>query len=256
VEIQQFADGDGGGTSVIVAFLPADPGSLAAPEGDPPDELHVTCCYLTADASQIPPDVLDGIKATLAEVATMGPPIDTVVAAVAQFRPGEDGTAATALVLEADDLVYAHDLIEDALSEVWDVPDDIQYPTWIPHLTRGYSAPLEPLTSDLTPDVFGMTVTLDRIALWAGPDRTEWPMGGAPTAAGEPVSDTPADPAVTPPPTGVAASTPPSLRLVASTEDEDQEEASITVPGFVIRSHPSAGFYAEPAPALHAVKES
>jgi hypothetical protein len=242
---------DASSTSAIVAFLPADPGALVVDGGDPADQLHVTCIYLTDDATTLDDAALKAIDEALAEIATVGPPIVCDVAAVATFRPGEDGTSATALVLEAEDLTLAHDMVDDVMDPYADGTD--AYPQWIPHLTLGYALP-----ADTGLDELGRQVVLDRLALFVAGEVTEYPLtGGGP---GEDVNTPPdaADAAPVPPAppeaAPAAAATIPGFRLIQGEAPTAAEAASDT-PAMAITRHPAAGFYAGPAP-LHAVKEN
>jgi hypothetical protein len=238
-------------TGAMIAFLPADPAALTVEGGDPAGQLHVTCVYLANDAAQLDQAAIDALTEACTEIAQAGPPIVCDVAAVCTFRPGEDGTSATALLLESDDLVYAHDMVEDVAHD-YIQEDTVQHPTWIPHMTLGYSLP-----PDTGVDELGRQMVVDRLGLFIGGDITEFPLtGGGPGEDVAPTvdqTDAPEPPpADVPAPVPAAAATiPPSFRLI---EGEGGTEASDT-PAMAITRHPAAGFYSGPAP-LHAVKEN
>jgi hypothetical protein len=241
--IAQFAASMSG---AMIAFLPADAAALAVEGGDPAGQLHITAVYLVNDASQLDQAEIDALNEVCAEIAQAGPPIVADVAAVATFRPGEDGTSATALLLESEDLVYAHDMLDD-VAEPYVAEDVEQHPLWIPHLTLGYAQPPETGIDQL-----GQQIVIDRIGLFLGGDITEFPLtGGGP---GEDIADAPPEePAAEPTeaePVPTAAATIPSFRLIPG----EGGPASDT-PAMAITRHPAAGFYAGPAP-LHAVKEN
>lgn len=244
----QFAAGEDAPTSAIVAFLPADPESLVVDGGDPADQLHITCVYLTEDASQLDDAARSAIDEALAEIATVGPPITCDVSGVCTFRPGSDGTSATGLVLESHDLSFAHDMVEDIM-EPYVAPDHEDFPQWIPHLTLGYSLP--PGTGM---DRLGQQIVVDRLALFIAGAITEYPLtGGGPGADVNPVPDQTAPPPTPPAAPPAAAATVPAFRIIGG--GLTAEEAASDTPAMAITRHPAAGFYAGPAP-LHAVKEN
>ncbi|UOK18336.1 capsid maturation protease [Arthrobacter phage BruhMoment] len=70
-------------------------------------------------------------------------------------------------LLEDNTIIQAHQSVE-------------QFPTWLPHVTLGY--PEAPARGEYT----GEAITFDRLALWFGESRTEYPLGGHVVPAEEP----------------------------------------------------------------------
>lgn len=158
------ADGaDGGHTSALIVALPkADDGISEFVEEDP----HVTLAYF-GDAAGLPDIVVQAVGFACEAVARRTVPFTAKVNGKAEL--GDEG--AKVLLLESDDLSALHTGISCAGPVKVAMAGTDQYPEFIPHLTLNYGD-----TVDGLPDVDG--VEFDRIALWVGNDRTEYPMSG------------------------------------------------------------------------------
>lgn len=151
-------------TTTVIVALPAatDPVSAASSEED---GAHCTLLFLGESAD------IDGAALNVAVKEF----IDRGEVGVITDKVSGSGTLgpnkADVVLVNADNLVHirsgllGQDFIADAYAAVE------QYPTWIPHVTLGY--PETPRNSDFA----GEAITFDRIAVWNGGDRTEYPLG-------------------------------------------------------------------------------
>jgi hypothetical protein len=154
-------------TGVGVFAIPADDDPIR--EMSTEDIPHLTTLWFGNLGDDFAGD-LDLIKEALAVVVQGVAPFD--------LATGERSTLgdedADVLMMEAGTL---GDLREDALTY-----DDIaaahnaveQFPEWTPHLTLGYPDTPSPAADEDLP----ATIRIDRLALWAGEDRTEFPLNG------------------------------------------------------------------------------
>lgn len=163
-------------TSVVVA-LPkqGDPVTLASSE----DQAHVTLLFLGESAEFDPTDIMASLSAY---TETFAPePFEEEVSGTAVL--GED--KASVLLLDAKNLAH----IRGALLQDGNIRarhDQVeQFPTWIPHLTMGYPDNIQ------KHDYNERTIEFDRLALWHGGERTEYPL--APKAEVEESEKPPAD---------------------------------------------------------------
>jgi hypothetical protein len=162
----------------VIVLLPADPASIAAPDGDAQEELHVTMLYLSDD--ELPPDQYEQVSEAIASCAAC-PPIDANTSGAGML--GED--AAIVLILESQEIVDLRAQLKDACAALMD--DAVQFPSFIPHMTVGYAESVEQgdsLLHHVLPMV-GDTITLDRLACLNGDERHEVPLG----SAAEPVEE-------------------------------------------------------------------
>lgn len=158
----------------VIVLLPADPEALAAPDGDPAEQLHVTLLYLSEEP--LPPDQYAQVTDAVAMCAASCPPIDANVSGAGML--GAD--AAIVLILESQEIVDLRQHLLDACAAVMN--DAAQFPSFIPHLTIGYAQDVtqgESLLGHCLPMV-GDVITLDRIACLNGDQRHETPLGDGP----------------------------------------------------------------------------
>lgn len=180
-------------TGVVIVALPAagDPITAASSEDIP----HMTLLWLgdlsELDGKNTP---LDSLKANLEQWASqIGGPITEGV--MGHASPFGAELAEVALL----DVASMAEIRDGMINEFADIPEGRepevgedeqfpiasaysqteQFPTWIPHVTLGY--PETPALGEYA----GTEITFDRLALWAGDDRTEFPMGQTITAAAE-----------------------------------------------------------------------
>ena len=144
-------------SGAVLVALPA-PGQWT----DQIEEAHCTIAYVPGDLAA------DGIDTLIAyaeqEAASRAP---FVVTTAGTGRIGGEGAAA--VFINSADLVELHNESTDDLEE----RDGIEqsYPSFLPHLTTGYDA--EPIAHDSD-----RTIIFDRLAVWNGEDRTEYPFTG------------------------------------------------------------------------------
>ncbi len=164
---------------MVAFFLPEhEANSLAVPEGEPADNLHVTSIYL-GDISEIKDDreVVEPLVSTLARRTT---PFSGVLDRVSHFGPSEDGL--TAVVLEADSgLLHRFRTRLKSALQAAGVTWDEKFPTYRPHVTLGY------WPEDEIPDRFSkpgpldtpIPVTFSEVSMkWDG-ERIDTPFGAA-----------------------------------------------------------------------------
>jgi 2'-5' RNA ligase len=149
-------------TSVIVALPKADDAVNAV--SSEADGAHATLVFLGESDQFDPAD----IHATLAELAATFTPLTDPVNGTALLGEHKADVA----LLDAKNLqpLRAALLTSDHVAERHAAVE--QFPTWLPHVTLGY--PETPRLSDAVPT----EITFDRLALWHGEDRTEYPLGG------------------------------------------------------------------------------
>ena len=166
-------------TGAVVVLLPADPESLAVAGGDPPEQLHMTICYL-GDASVLDEEEKQAAIDAVNSVSPMGPAVDAAFAGVTEFADNDgDGQRAVALTYNSEEAHTIHELLEEMLGV-----ENI-YGGFIPHVTLGYNVTVDPAAYD------GTTTTFDRLALWwAGETLVENTLGEV--AVSDIVTDTPA----------------------------------------------------------------
>jgi hypothetical protein len=147
-------------TSALVVFLPAsdDPVNEASSE----DQAHVTTVWF--GEADLPWPLIN--EAVAAAAAAMKP---FTVAVKSRGLLGDKD--ADVLFLDADDLAEQRQALLD-VPVIKDGMDSVeQYPQWTPHLTLGY--PDSPATLAEEPEA----ITIDRLALWVGNERTTYPLG-------------------------------------------------------------------------------
>lgn len=168
-------------TGAIVALLPAKDDPIVAASSQ---IAHVTMAYL-GEAADLADDVVAAIRAQVTELASASSP--------ATAAPGERTTLgdseADVVMLSGSDLTDLRDALAAKGSAVADAIAAEAFP-FNPHITLGY--PDNPAKADYNPADHD-EVTFDRLAVWIGEDRTEYPLGAAADAGGGDAA--PADPA-------------------------------------------------------------
>lgn len=177
----------------VIVLLPADPAALTHPDGDPPEDLHVTLVYLGDDT--ISPEQAQEVVAALAPAAAM-PPIEALVSGAGVL--GKD--AAIVCFLESQEICDIHDTC--AASCEGYMGEAERFPNYIPHLTIGYPEDDidrgEELLHHALP-MIGDQILFDRLALLNGDDHIEIPLGSAGTGSPAEASEDPVSPAATEP---------------------------------------------------------
>lgn len=182
-------------TGGMVALVPsqADIDRLAVPDGELPEDLHLTLLFL-GDAEQITGEmrarIINGLGAHVAE---LGDTVDTLPIkghgfAISAFNPGSSERD-TALVLGVggEDLGTIQAGVAEIVRRVFAFPE--QHAPWVPHVTLTYTDDLAqlPLLADRTgPIVF------DRLRVAFGDDITDIPLAPAEQEAAAVTTPTPA----------------------------------------------------------------
>lgn len=196
VEQDETTDQEPRGGVVVVA-LPAESDPIHAASSEQPS-AHMTLAFL-GDISELSGKnvSIDDLAANVEQWAgKIDGPITEGVAGTAVLG----GDKAQVVLIDASAFAQIVDGITHEKSEHYTsgAPDDEeledspiarawseteQFPVWTPHVTLGY--PEAPPTGEFTGD----SVTFDRLALWAGDDYREFPLGSAPqeTPAQDPI---------------------------------------------------------------------
>lgn len=184
------------------ACIVALPAGHDTTHGIGPEDKHCTLLYLGAvdpeGATQQP------LASLVQHMAATTAPFTAAVDQVGQLGPDEQQCDVWLLNSEDNPLPQLHAQAKADPTCAAMIQGTDQFPTYTPHVTIGW--PHEqgdsvddsawPAILDAASDVG--SVTFDRLALWHGNDRTEYPLTGAPAAG----SDTP--------PAGTAPATPPA----------------------------------------------
>jgi 2'-5' RNA ligase len=159
-------------TSTVIVALPkaTDPASTASSEES---GAHVTLLFLGESSEFDPTDIKAELEAYTTTFA--GGPFSENVSGRATLGEGH----ADVVLLDAKNLANIRGAIL-ASEPVRARHDQVeQYPTWIPHLTLGY--PETPAKAEFA----GEAIEFDRLAIWHGEERTEYPLAGEVAVVGE-----------------------------------------------------------------------
>lgn len=186
-----------GNTGAMVALVPSQGNidRLAAPDGEHPDELHCTVCYL-GEAADVSDDAFEAImEAVVAFSEDFSSPVVGEGFNVGLFNPHrDDRETCVVLGLSGNALGEAHgSLMARLLERLEEVSQEIpdQHSPWIPHVTLAYTddhARVGEL-ADRTGDI-----TFDRIRVAIGDDVYDVsliPDDGEDVEIPEDISDTP-----------------------------------------------------------------
>lgn len=215
VHLSLVADSSGdhsGDTSMVVVALPHADDPV---HGMGDEQKHVTLAYM-GDFQGDPAAVH---KAAQDAAAQVGPSFPARVSGPAQLGPDK----ANVLLMEAPEI----QTMRDSLTANPDVAAALQtgdaHPHFVPHMTMDYA--------EMPSGADGVeSVNFDRVAVWAGGQQTEYPMG---TEAGEPAED-PAEESTETPDEEVAedaAEVPPVAAPVAANEPLPDDAYGIPVHG-------------------------
>ena len=166
-------------TGGMLALYPRvdDAMKMAVPDGEPPEELHVTLVYLGEDISGVNAAPLAHLAAGLADQYAV---ITARIMGHGVFNPdgGENGDKEPCAVYLVSDSEQLPDLHADALAALdgqVDFPLPVQHKPFVPHITAGYS---------MSPGELHYTgpVLFDRIGLAVGGTTHYFPLQGATTS--------------------------------------------------------------------------
>ncbi|UOW92767.1 capsid maturation protease [Microbacterium phage RobinRose] len=168
------ADDDEPHTGVGVFLIPAESDPINAASSE--DQAHMTTIWmgtvddLNVDTAEHPMIDIDTLTQEVRQYAAELTPITVPVSEQGQGELGDEG-AIVVFLEPTDSLLALRDgfLLEENIHSAWDRVE--QFPNWTPHVTLGY--PETPPTGEYDGDA----VTFDRVGLWIGPDRYEYPMG-------------------------------------------------------------------------------
>lgn len=160
-------------TSTVIVALPAadDPITAASSEAS---GAHATLLFL-GDSAQLDEAALNAAVEQFVTAGKVGIITETV-----NGRATLGSDLADVVLFDAHNLVYIRqgllesDVIETAHEAIE------QFPTWLPHVTLGY--PDTPALAEYEQ----VAITFDRLAVWHGESRTEYPLGGHIVPAEEP----------------------------------------------------------------------
>lgn len=173
-ELPMVAAPDAHHDGVMVALVPDDPEQLALDheEALPADDLHVTLCYFgkIQDLSSFEQTKI--LSKTRNVVDSIGRPFSTSADGVVVMGKNDEGVPATALLIQADEIVSMYEALSDAL----DYKSD--YPSFIPHMTAGYGVPIEDAQA-----LVGQPITFSKVIVKFGDDVHDVPLPAALTAA-------------------------------------------------------------------------
>jgi 2'-5' RNA ligase len=170
-------------TGGMIALYPRqdDAMKLAISGGEDPSELHLTLGYLGEDVSDSDPGHL------LEELPRILDPVTVITAKImghALFNPngGDDpeepkDPCAVYLVGDSEQIPDLHTDIMDLLDRYGvDYPVPAQHKPFLPHITAGYSLPIDALS-------YTGPVLFDRVGLTWGSHAQYFPLTGATTPA-------------------------------------------------------------------------
>lgn len=172
-------DNSGPSTSSVIVALPeaTDPLSTASSEKD---GAHCTLLWF-GDAAALDELALKEAIQQFINGGQVTPVTDTV-----SGRATLGADKADVVLLDARNLLAVRGglLEQNSLLQANESVD--QHPTWLPHVTLGY--PSTPAAGEFIAEP-GLPVTFDRLALWHGESRTEFPLGGGVAAPAENAED-------------------------------------------------------------------
>lgn len=159
---------------VMVALVPDNPEDLTLDheEALPADDLHVTICYLGKVDQFTNTQKSDIIKTAHRVADSAGQSFATAADGVVVMGQNAQGVPATALLIQADEIVDLYDALAEALNY------ESKYPSFIPHMTAGYGIPTEQAQ-----DLLGKPINFSSVLVKFGDERHTIPLSSALVAA-------------------------------------------------------------------------
>ncbi|UJV42976.1 phage minor head protein [Streptomyces sp. AMCC400023] len=218
----------------MIALVPTadDAARLAIPDGEPPEELHLTLWFLGGDAETWTDDQRQElINGLTARAAALTGPVRAHAFGVNHWNPGEEACWVWAVGDDRDapddapTLQEARNRVTDALEDTHNHPDlPAQHTPWAAHVTGVYTGegwPLQEMTTRVGP------LTFDRLRVAFGGEHTDIPLG---PQEEPPMHDTDATAAaVDAPPTTRGWTTPGDAALAY--EDTETGDGRLFAPG-------------------------
>ncbi len=164
------------GAMVALRMSEADAARLAATDGEPPEQLHLTLAYL-GDADKIPPGVREKIAEKMNRVAgSYKKPLAGDGFAIDVFNPGTTNDRDTAIVMGVggQSMADVHGAVMAGLGEVDGLEMPEQHTPHVPHISLQYTDDLNRVKA--LSDRVG-PVTFDRLRLAYGGEVTDIPIG-------------------------------------------------------------------------------
>lgn len=181
-------------TGAMIALVPQTPSMWAIRDGEPPDALHLTLHYL-GEATDIPLDAWDLMDTTIAQLATILPPIQANVFGAAIWNPGSDTPSVVANIGDPPDdpgasfatLGTIHAAITDLVHTVADEEDGTtdwtppaQHTPWVAHMCWAYPTGLGPALEAVDTALALMgPIVFDTLRITYGSESFDYQLSGA-----------------------------------------------------------------------------
>lgn len=156
-------------TSGMVALVPSDEhlAALTVPDGDPPEQLHLTLAFLGDAVDTWPEGTADAVRERMAALAGAGG-VEAAAFAHALFNPDDPERDPCAVYLVNGDFALRDAVLAELSAALGDAMPE-QFPTFIPHVTAGYGLAVESLS-------YTGPVRFDRLRVAIGNDHTDYPL--------------------------------------------------------------------------------
>lgn len=173
-------------TGGMIALIPAEPGKLAVPGGDPKAEIHLTLASLGENITDWSPEVADAVKALAARMAADFAPVPARIMGHAVWNKdggptGDMKPCAVYQVQASPTLAEAHELaVRGAREAIGSALFPDQHEPFLPHITAGYEI-------DTSQMKVSGPIMLDTIRVELGNQATDYPLSGS-HRAGDPTA--------------------------------------------------------------------
>lgn len=169
--VEAFAADDAPPTHRVVVALPSD-SDPASGIGEDPQGVPKHMTLVNLGKPEENPDLdMDAVRDHVSGVADQMQPWSSDVSSVAPL--GEDGAMVWLCPMDDDGALTAHEHVNDG--PVHDGYQAVQqFPQFVPHVTIAYADEPPEGSEDIA------SIAFDRLAVWDGEDRQEYPLGGEP----------------------------------------------------------------------------